>query len=221
MIWMQRVNSLRLNSSWVVCFKRNCQPHSKEVHMEWTLTQVFRRLFQVKCRAARFVSCHLWGMLIRPCRLIDVDSIIDLGLGCIECLERIIYIHQDAVSTKFMLPSTCSCEMWWIHAFHWGLDGWVCQACLLDNRQLSAETNSQVSTFFSHFSRQEVLVQHASAPLPHGVTLGVLNSESTSNFRRSKWCPGELSWEIATLCSPDFFSPKKMCSIYIYYIYTI
>ena len=67
-------------------------------------------------------------MLIRPCRLIDVDSMIDLGLGCIECLERIIYIiyyiynilyiyyiiyiiyiyiHQDAVSTKFMLPSKC------------------------------------------------------------------------------------------------------------------
>jgi hypothetical protein len=88
-------------NGWTVCtwflpelyvLKETANLTVKEVHMEWTLTQVFRRLFQVKCRAARFVSCHLWGMLIRPCRLIDVDSMIDLGLGCIECLERIIYI---------------------------------------------------------------------------------------------------------------------------------
>ena len=43
---------------------------------------------------------------------------------------------------------------------------------------------------FTYFSRQEVLVQHASAPLPHGVTLGVLNS--ATYFCRSKWCPGDL-----------------------------
>jgi hypothetical protein len=64
------------------------------------------------------------------------------------------------------------------------------------------------------FSRQEVLVQHASAPLPHGVTLGVRNSESTEIFVEASGVPVIFRESDRLFVVLILFSPKKMYSIY-------